>query len=294
MGPRRKTSQTLLAGLAAALALTVAEPIASAHGPKRATKHASTRWRPPAKLPLVSVSVESAHGHALPAVRHRGRNFVAGESGDRYEIRVTNNSASRLEVVVSVDGLDAVSGRPGSFSERGYVLEPFGSVAIDGFRTSLDRVAAFRFSSVGDSFAAATGAPQNAGVIGVAVFKERPARVVRRHRAAPGAAPKTEPLRKSAGRTSTTRGADAPSRELGTRFGESRDSAVREVSFTRASARRPDFRTVIHYDSARGLMARGVPMVVERPPIEPVPADAWPGARSDRFAQPPPGWTGRR
>ena len=81
------------------------------------------------------------------------------------------------------------------------------------------------------------------------------------------------------------------------RFGESRHSAVREVSLVRASRQRPDFRTTIHYDSARGLEARGVPIVVD--PIvddwrRTPPPDAWPSARDDRFAQTPPGWRGPR
>ncbi len=287
------------------LALVVAEPAAQAHHPTSTKSHRSSRWRPPVAQPLVTVSLESARGGALPSVRHRGATFVAGEHGDRYEIRVDNNSAHRLEVVVSVDGLDAVSGRAGDFtSQRGYVLEPFGSVVIDGFRTSLERVAAFRFSSVGDSFAAKSGAAHNAGVIGVAVFKERAAPIARhRHtpkvaggstakkdrKSRPSAAPRPESSARDADRSWS-----APSRELGTRFGESRRSAVREVGFTRANARRPDFRTSLHYDSERGLQARGIPLVVDPVWHDTPPADAWPSARGDRFSQPPPGWTGRR
>lgn len=259
---------------------------------------------------MVSVSLESARDGVLPSIRHRGKTFVAGEHGDRYEIRVTNHSGHRLEVVVSVDGLDVVSGRPGDFtSQRGYVLPPFGSVVIDGFRTSLERVAAFRFSSVGESFAAQVGAPHNVGVIGVAVFKERPAAIARRrHAPRAGAsatgrpesrAPSSASRSKSKSESADAHRSHAPSRELGTRFGESRHSAVHEVGFTRADARHPDFRTTIHYDSARGLQARGVPIRVEPLVVEPQwrhtpPADAWPSARADRFSQPPPGWRGRR
>jgi hypothetical protein len=255
--------------------------------------------------PAVSVSLQSDHGHGLTSVRHRGQTFVAGEHGERYEIVVTNNTAGRVEVVVSVDGRDAVSGQPGDFtSQRGYVLEPFGTVVIDGFRTSLEQVAAFRFSSVEDSFAGRLGTPQNAGVIGVAVFKEQS-----HHRMAHGrvALPETqaaEPGRSggSSSKPNTSKSKDekAPSaarrshaestNELGTEFGEQRFSAVREVSFVRASSRRPDFSTQLRYDSARGLAARGVPIDIEPVIVhrrgEP---DAWPGASSDdRFTQPPP------
>ena len=48
---------------------------------------------------------------------------------------------------------------------------------ITGWRKSLERTAAFYFTDLGDSYAARTGRPQNVGVIGVAVFQERPKRI---------------------------------------------------------------------------------------------------------------------
>lgn len=266
--------------------------------------HGGRPWRPPTPVaaPAVSVSLQSEDGHALTSVRHRGQTFVAGERGERYEIVVTNNTAGRVEVVVSVDGRDVVSGKPGDFTkQRGYVLEPFGMVVIDGFRTSLDQVAAFRFSGVEDSYTARLGTPQHAGVIGVAVFHERAhRRLADGSIAVPEAASPGGGGSRSRSGTSKSKDVEAPSaarrthaehaNELGTEFGEQRSSAVREVSFVRANHRRPDFTTKIRYDSARGLAAKGVP-------IEPEPVivhhhgepDAWPGASSDdRFADPPP------
>jgi hypothetical protein len=85
-----------------------------------------------------------------------------------------NHSGERLEAVVSVDGLDVIDGREASPDKRGYLIEPYGSLVIDGFRTSEAQVAAFRFGSVGDSYAArSTGSARNVGVIGVALFDER-------------------------------------------------------------------------------------------------------------------------
>jgi hypothetical protein len=289
MALRRAFPVALLLALCSASGVLVAEPAAWAHGGRP--------WRPPTPVvqPAVSVALQSADGHALRSVHHHGQMFVAGERGERYEIRITNNTADRIEVVVSVDGRDAVSGKLGDFTkQRGYVVDPFGSVVIDGFRTSLEEVAAFRFSSVGDSFTGRLGTPQHAGIIGVAVFKERP-----HHRIAHGgaAAPESRAAdgagkRKDAKAPSaSSRSHAAPTNELGTEFGEQRFSAVREVSFVRADPRRPDFTTRIRYDSARGLAARGVPIEVEPVIVhhhrgEP---DAWPGASDGRFTQPPPG-----
>ena len=52
--------------------------------------------------------------------------------------------------------------------------EPLSSVQIDGWRTSQSSIAAFRFSSVEDSYASRTGRGRDVGVIGFAFFSEAP------------------------------------------------------------------------------------------------------------------------
>ncbi|HET6585130.1 MAG TPA: hypothetical protein VFG69_16850, partial [Nannocystaceae bacterium] len=106
----------------------------------------------------VTVAIVGEHGDSLPTVSHRGTTFVAGELGHRYEIVLTNQTPDRVEVVVSVDGRDTLSGQRADFRKhRGYVIEPFGTVRVDGFRQSLDHVAAFRFADLEDSFSARKG-----------------------------------------------------------------------------------------------------------------------------------------
>ncbi|MBC8072946.1 MAG: hypothetical protein IAG13_31780, partial [Deltaproteobacteria bacterium] len=51
-----------------------------------------------------------------------------------------------------------------------------------------------------------------------------------------------------------------PRNELGTEYGESRASSVYEAEFKRKHKRRPETIISVHYDSARGLEARGVPI----------------------------------
>jgi hypothetical protein len=111
--------------------------------------------------------------------QHDSRYYVEGRQGDRYALRVRNNTGRRVEVVASVDGLDVVDGKSADFvNKRGYVIGPWQSYDIEGFRVDMGRVAAFRFSSVGESYAAKLGKARNVGVIGVAFFAER--QVVRR------------------------------------------------------------------------------------------------------------------
>jgi hypothetical protein len=127
---------------------------------------------------VLTVRLTDEDGSTLPTFHSNGRMLVQGEIGQRYLISISNQSANRFEAVVTVDGLDVIDGRAGSFAKRGYLIQPFGSVEIDGFRQSMDEVAAFRFGSVRGSYAAKKGNDRNVGVIGVAVFAERGARQV--------------------------------------------------------------------------------------------------------------------
>ena len=119
------------------------------------------------------VEIVDEHGRTLPATDVDGRRYAAGHAGARYKLRIRNNSAHRFEVVASVDGLDVIDGGDAAFHKRGYILDGWTSITIDGWRTSDDSVAAFRFSAVADSYAERTGRGRNVGVVGVAFFHER-------------------------------------------------------------------------------------------------------------------------
>lgn len=319
----------------------------------------------------VSVTIEHADGTPFEDFWAAGSRYVAGEIGERYNIRITNHAAHRVETVVTVDGRDVVSGEVGDFiKQRGYVIPAYGSVVIDGFRQSLTHAATFRFSRVQDGYSSRKGTPQHSGVIGVAVFDEKPRPVPkysypvtpepdpypynydyddryptwdesRRHGPASGdapaagrsesasrprdasedsARPSSASKRKSsrrggAGHSDAARGQAqergaaggnlgtagpssyrrpapdyaAPPREpehLGTEYGESRYSRVREVSFKRRNANKPDAMLTLYYDSYAALRARGV-IVEPPPPPRPYVADPQPWPQR-RFAQPPP------
>jgi len=102
------------------------------------------------------------------------RRFVVGSHGSNYSIVLRNRCKSRLEVVLSVDGLDVLDGKAASFGKRGYVIAPDETLEIKGWRTSPETVARFRFSTVAGSYAnLSTGEHRNVGVIGLAVFAEK-------------------------------------------------------------------------------------------------------------------------
>ncbi len=287
---RKLTAAALAASALAAAALLAgacahadaSEPTAGDGERAGARRPAPT---PTTRRPLATARVEltSASGSRLPTFSQEGRTFVLGSKGERYKIRVRNPSSERVEAVVSVDGLDAIDGRPASREKRGYVIAPFGSIEIEGFRTSMDEVAAFRFSSVRGSYAARKGQAENVGVVGVALFHERPRPVVVAPRSDEGGSGRR---RAEAAPAPAARGAGEDRSGLGTGFGERRTSLVTNTSFERESSA-PFSVVSLRYDDREGLVAAGV--IVEPPPdveaevrrrAEPFPADR-------RFAEPP-------
>ncbi len=137
----------------------------------------------------ISVSLIDSRGRVLDALDVGHQRYAIGAPGERYEIEVRNHSGQRYEVVASVDGLDVIDGGHASTSKRGYIVEAYDTVVIEGWRTHEDEVAAFRFGRTDDSYAARRGAPRDVGVIGVALFSERAPRWTpdrdRRRRARP-------------------------------------------------------------------------------------------------------------
>ncbi len=124
----------------------------------------------------LSVSLVDDGGQALAGFTADGRALIMGEAGARYRIVVRNATPARFEIVASVDGLDVIDGKLADPARRGYLVAPYGALTIEGFRTSDQEIAAFRFGSVGESYAAQTSSDQHVGVIGPACFAERGAR----------------------------------------------------------------------------------------------------------------------
>jgi hypothetical protein len=242
-------------------------------------------------------------GHVLPTFWHQGRTYVLGATGRRYLIRVRNDTGRRAEVVVSVDGRDVIDGQPASWGKRGYLVEPYGRVEIDGYRLSQGSVAAFRFSSVPRSYAALEGDARDVGVIGVAVFPERPPVRMRAPSSVPsddgpGAGSRSTPRGKAEARESPQRapspgGVQADRRPgLGTEFGEEHDSRVRLVPFERANTR-PEIVMTLRYDDRPGLIALGIDVDHSRRSSDDAALrrSAAPFRLDAGFAAPPPGWT---
>jgi hypothetical protein len=256
-----------------------------------------------------SFQVES-YGSALPVYNYRGRSYIEGVYGNSYAIRVFNHTARRAEAVVTVDGRDVITGQVGNYKEgRGYVIEPYNSVLIEGFRSSWSNVASFTFTDIGESYAARMGDASNVGVIGVAIFKEktyRPAPPPPIYRYEEPQPARRQRLGSGYGRSASESPAgaakSAPSYEsreydrddsgyagqgLGTGYGDDTYSPSTSTYFTRDS-RRPNTVLAVRYDDRHGLYARGVLPVPQPEPYRYRPQRPEPFPETPTFAPPPP------
>jgi len=241
--------------------------------------------------------VDRGRGETLSTWRHRGASYVAGRPGDRYAVRLTNRSSGRVLVVLSVDGVNAVSGETAAVSQTGYVLAPYQSAEITGWRKSYAEAAAFYFTALPDSYAARTGRPDNVGVIGAAVFRERvpetlggwfqPAPPVaakeggasnrmEAERQAPTAPAATTADSAGAAQEAARRSRSEPAardeKKLGTGHGEREYSPTTQTAFERASST-PAEIVQVRYDSYANLLASGV---IQRAPAAPRQPNAFP------------------
>ncbi len=212
--------------------------------------------------------VDRTEGRVLPIYWHAGRRYVVGRPGNEYAIRVRNAGTGRLLAVMSVDGVNVITGATASPQQSGYVLAPNESADIGGWRKSLSRTAAFYFTALPDSYAARTGRPDNVGVIGVALYRERVQPIAREEfrprdaaRAESAAAQAAAPAASAPGAASGAPDsvAQASGERLGTGHGRNESSYATYTQFERASET-PAETIVIYYDSYENLLAQGVPV----------------------------------
>ena len=105
-------------------------------------------------MPVIAASavdvqiVDRSTGKTLETWGHRGRLYVVGTPGDRYALNLKNRMVERMLAVLSVDGVNVVSGQTAAASQSGYVLSAGQAAEIIGWRKSLDEVAAFYLSLI--------------------------------------------------------------------------------------------------------------------------------------------------
>jgi hypothetical protein len=243
---------------------------------------------------LADVEVIDRLSGEILAVHHfRGEYWIEGRPGAKYAVRVRNHSGGRVLAVMSVDGVNVLSGATAAFDQQGYIFSPGTAYEITGWRKSQWEVAAFTFTDAANSYAQRTGRPVNVGVIGVALFREQappaPVAVTPPSFVLPAPAPKTGVdsggiTAADARASSSSRSAQLAAPRLGTGHGEREGSYVDYAAFQREQAQ-PNEVVRIRYDSPENLMALGV---IRRLPVRPPLPEAFPD-NPPGFVPDPPG-----
>lgn len=147
----------------------------------------SFRWskddRVSASLVDVQVLVEGRGTPLYSTPESFDRRYFEALRGQRYALRVQNRTGERIGVLVAVDGLNVVNGERTALSndEPMYVLDPWESATIRGWRTSLSHVREFVFVDETRSYANRTDqANGDMGWVRVLAFREQ--QVVTRYR----------------------------------------------------------------------------------------------------------------
>ena len=241
---------------------------------------------------LVDVQLR-VDGEAAPlffAPGHDDRRYFQAFAGRNYSVVLRNNTDRRVAVVMAVDGLNVLNGEITGLTsnEPMYVLDPYESATIRGWRTSMQEVRRFVFVDERRSYAERTGqANSDMGWIRVVTFNERQPwrRTWGRVRSGyldigPSAGaplPELAPEARSDAREESKDGAPAPSMKRiapqaednmvrgekenggsfpGTGWGERSNDRVRHTNFTPNPVAVDQL--IFRYEYASGLQALGI------------------------------------
>ncbi len=211
---------------------------------------------------------------------HNNEIYLAGNNGDPYYIKVCSSPyynqrhpTPRNLNIISVDGLNVITGKPAGYNQPGYVLNNDGSCnTIKGWRKNLKEEAQFVLTDSSQSYANRISQNvNNVGVIGIASFKEKVyspppipeiptplAGMPRYSNMEDGALPqKSAEVQDSARTMSSSEPMMKKESKLGTGHGDRVDSQAVRTEFEKASDN-PYRVTKIYYDSYRNLEDKGI------------------------------------
>lgn len=110
---------------------------------------------------------------SIDQYQHNGKTYIEGRKGSEYVIQIKNTSSIRKKVVVSVDGLNVISGDTNW--TQGYIINGYETLEIPGWLKNDKQAAKFVFSNISKSYNQHNdeGDKNNVGVIGIIVYNEK-------------------------------------------------------------------------------------------------------------------------
>jgi hypothetical protein len=237
--------------------------------------------------------------------------FIEARHGSSYSIKIKNDNFFRVMAVVSVDGLDVITGKPAEKSNTGYIIDGYSATEIKGYRVSDEASAAFVFVSKEGSYSAqVSGNSGNSGVLGVRIFDEKildpiPSQMI--YRSAPlgkiwpanggNHGPTLDWMEVDYSKQTISPATQAYSSNLnitantfdtGTSWGKKQEDKVKHVVFHKNLV---ISEMVLYYASRESLIEMGLDLS-DRPSIG-LTQDKLPKAFGNPYCPPPTGWTGK-
>ncbi len=123
---------------------------------------------PPARMDIL------VDGAVRPRYLASGTWYIEALKGKEYAIRLTNPYPVRVAVALAVDGLNTIDAQHTTAADaRKWVIEPYGTIVISGWQTSLTHARRFQFTTEDRSYGAWLGKTNDLGVISAVFFRER-------------------------------------------------------------------------------------------------------------------------
>lgn len=130
----------------------------------------------PYPAPRMDILVD---GRVLTRYPAGGLSYVEALKGREYEIRLSNPYPVRVAVALAVDGLNTIDARHTSAAAaRKWVIDPYGSITISGWQTSMTEARRFHFTTEEKSYGRWLGQTDDLGIITAVFFRERVAQPV--------------------------------------------------------------------------------------------------------------------
>ena len=206
------------------------------------------------------------NGHPIKEYYKDGKTYIEGRKGIEFSLKIKNNGFKKILAVPTIDGLSVLSGKEAGYNSPGYIIDGYDSLIIDGWRTSNSEIAKFYFTNPKNSYSKRTNKKDNLGVIGVAIFREK--EMTYTHTTYPPFPnyPQdniylcSNAITDTANATSNNHSFKADnanvSQDIGTGFGEYKESYVTSVEFEKES--NPDAIFTIFYNIKKQLEKIGI------------------------------------
>jgi hypothetical protein len=200
-------------------------------------------------------------GSPAPEYAGRGRVYIEALRGKEFTIRLSNPTAGRVAVALSVDGRNVIDAKRSSELEATkWILEPYQTVEIPGWQVSGETARKFFFTETSRSYAKWLGDTANVGTIEAVFFREKPREPKLRAKDEAPAAPPPAELEGGAARSAPAPKAPAKTAQAdnfaATGIGDRTANSVQWVAFDEDPT--PVARVSIRYEFRNELVRLGV------------------------------------